>query len=329
MRKRTRTLSATLALGLAASLSVGSVALAGTEVRVPVDGAPDAYLAITSVVAAYPEEFYYEAEAPVTVTFHGDNLSWEDIEYLGEGYVEDGFVYLPDSGDTVRFAVKNYTYYEEAQVHDELTEEPMDEVFYVSGNYAVLTTPGYYSVVAAPLAVAPTRVIIQVRSSSAESGHTGQAASEPAAESPPESVVASPTTARVLVDGKEVAFEAYTIDGYNYFKLRDLAMALNESEKQFQVTWDGEFNAINLVSGHPYTAVGGELTVSTDPEARQAVPTASKVFVNGRQVDLTAYNIGGYNYFKLRDVAKAMDFGVTWHQATSTIGIDTTSGYSE
>lgn len=141
--------------------------------------------------------------------------------------------------------------------------------------------------------------------------------------------MAIPTTARVLVDGKEVAFEAYNIGGYNYFKLRDLAMAVNGSGKQFQVSWDSKLNAIHLVSGAAYTPVGGELAVSGEPAARQAMPTTSQVFVNGEPVSLTAYNIGGYNYFKLRDVARAIDFGVTWHQATSTIGIDTANGYME
>ena len=35
--------------------------------------------------------------------------------------------------------------------------------------------------------------------------------------------LALPTTSTVLVNGKETVFEAYCIDGYNYFKLRDLA----------------------------------------------------------------------------------------------------------
>ncbi len=37
--------------------------------------------------------------------------------------------------------------------------------------------------------------------------------------------------ASVLVNGKSVAFEAYNIDGSNFFKLRDIAMALSGSAK--------------------------------------------------------------------------------------------------
>jgi hypothetical protein len=51
------------------------------------------------------------------------------------------------------------------------------------------------------------------------------------------------------VNGQSVAFNAYNIDGNNYFKLRDLAYALNGTEKQFEVGWDGAANAISLTSG--------------------------------------------------------------------------------
>jgi len=40
-------------------------------------------------------------------------------------------------------------------------------------------------------------------------------------------ITVNPTTSKVLVNGKIVEFEAYNINGYNYFKLRDLAQAVN------------------------------------------------------------------------------------------------------
>lgn len=42
---------------------------------------------------------------------------------------------------------------------------------------------------------------------------------------------------------------------------------------------------------------------------------------------MAGYTINGYNYFKLRDIAALVDFGVEWDQTTSTIQIDTTHGY--
>lgn len=66
---------------------------------------------------------------------------------------------------------------------------------------------------------------------------------------------ATPTSSKVLVNGNEVAFDAYNINGNNYFKLRDVANVINGSEKQFEVTWDGSKNAINLISNKAYTVV--------------------------------------------------------------------------
>ncbi len=48
-----------------------------------------------------------------------------------------------------------------------------------------------------------------------------------------ESAAAKPTSSKVVVDGKEVAFEACNIGGNNCFKLRDIAEGAD-----FNVTWD-------------------------------------------------------------------------------------------
>jgi hypothetical protein len=139
---------------------------------------------------------------------------------------------------------------------------------------------------------------------------------------------AKPTSSKVAVDGKEVAFEAYNIDGSNYFKLRDLAMVVNGTDRQFQVGWDAEKNAIDLTTGESYTSDGKELTVSTNLTTKEAKATSSTIYLNGEEVKFTAYNIGGNNYFKLRDIAEAIDFAVTWDAELSLVGIDTSAGYT-
>lgn len=140
---------------------------------------------------------------------------------------------------------------------------------------------------------------------------------------------AVPTSASVLVNGQSVTFEAYNIADNNYFKLRDLAQALKGSDKQFEVGWDASINAISLTTGQEYTTVGGELASSGSIGVQSAVLSSSAVYINGIKVSLTAYNIAGYNYFKLRDVASAIKFGVGWDGVTNTITIDTTVGYTD
>lgn len=141
-------------------------------------------------------------------------------------------------------------------------------------------------------------------------------------------VEAKPTSSKVLVNGSPLEFDAYTINNNNYFKLRDLAQAVNNTDKNFEVTWDGKNNAINLISNKPYTPAGGEL-VKGDGKAKAATLSTAKIYKDGKEIALTAYTINGNNYFKLRDIAKAFDIGVAWDSKTNTVGIDTSISYVE
>jgi hypothetical protein len=138
---------------------------------------------------------------------------------------------------------------------------------------------------------------------------------------------ASPTKSKVLVDGKDVSFDAYNISDNNYFKLRDLAYALNGTKKQFAVGYDAATKAITLTSGAAYAPVGGEMTGKGDG-AKTPTPTASKIYLDGKEVSFTVYIIEGNNYFKLRDVGEAFNFGVDWDGANQAIVIDTGKGYT-
>lgn len=157
----------------------------------------------------------------------------------------------------------------------------------------------------------------------------GQTPAQPAAQPvvQPSYVQAWPTASSVFVNGAKVQFEAYTIDNRTYFKLRDLAMALNGSEKQFEVSWDGSRNAINLITAKAYTVSGGELTSSANTSNKNATLSTAKVYINGTEATLTAYVIDGRTYFKLRDLGAAINFGVAWDGSANAISIKTASGY--
>jgi predicted kinase len=135
-----------------------------------------------------------------------------------------------------------------------------------------------------------------------------------------------PTSSTVLVNGKIIAFDAYNINDNNYFKLRDLAYVLNGTNKQFAVIWNGNENTIT--SGQNYTSIGGEMVVAGNNSAvTNAVITNAKVLLNGKQIQVAAYNIDGYNYFRLRDIGEAFDFGIYWDGQLNTITVDTNQKY--
>lgn len=139
---------------------------------------------------------------------------------------------------------------------------------------------------------------------------------------------ASPNEPTVIIDGKTIDFGAFVINGNNYFKLRDLAMALNGTAKQFNIVWDASNNAIILVLGTPYTPVGGELAITEGRTSVIATLTTSKVYMNGVEAPLSGYRMGCNNYFKLRDIAALLDFSVIWDDATRAIRIDTSISYT-
>ncbi len=139
---------------------------------------------------------------------------------------------------------------------------------------------------------------------------------------------ATSTSSKVVVDGKAVSFDAYNINGNNYFKLRDIAYAVNGTAKQFGVAYDSSKNAISLTSNSVYVAVGREL-LSGDGKVKTATLSTSPIYKNGSLADLGAYNINDNNYFKLRDLAKAFNIGVSWNATANTVEITTANNYTE
>lgn len=145
---------------------------------------------------------------------------------------------------------------------------------------------------------------------------------------PDETIEAVPSNTKIIINGLEVVFDSYNINGNNYFKLRDLAYSLRGSNKQFGIMWDNESRSIKINTGNNYTSVGGEM--SKDNQAiERGIINKDSVYVDNEIVDFLAYNIKGNNYFKLRDVAQGINFAVLWDANTKTIRINTNSEYVE
>ena len=125
----------------------------------------------------------------------------------------------------------------------------------------------------------------------------------------------------LMVDGKIVNCEKYNINGSNYFKLRDLAYALNGTRSQFSVEFDRDLDAVRIRTGEPYTPTGGELSFAGEDKSATAVPSSQTVLLNDELAGgVSVYNIGGNNYFKLRDLSAYLGFGVDY-SAVSALAI--------
>jgi predicted phosphodiesterase len=122
----------------------------------------------------------------------------------------------------------------------------------------------------------------------------------------------------VTVDGVAKNLEVYNIDGSNYFKLRDLAFVLNGTGSQFSVGYDEAKKMITCTTGTAYTPDGTELKIGADKSAT-AAPSAQSLYIDGKASSITAFNIGGNNFFKLRDAGTALKFNVNYDDATRTM----------
>ena len=63
--------------------------------------------------------------------------------------------------------------------------------------------------------------------------------------------------------------------------------------------------------------------------ALTAQQSSQKIFVDGQQVQIEAYSIGGSNYVRLRDVGKAIGFNVSYDLVTNTVQVKTGEPYAD
>ena len=137
--------------------------------------------------------------------------------------------------------------------------------------------------------------------------------------------IAVPSSANLVINGAATPLTAYIINELHYFKLRDIALLLDDTDKQFEIVWSAENSTAHITSGVPYTANGSELRVFAEG-SRPYIPTSSNIVFNGEELAFEVYLIDNSNYFKLRDLGDFLGFEVGWNQETRTVTINTQTG---
>ena len=181
------------------------------------------------------------------------------------------------------------------------------------------------------------------------------------------------TTQAVTVNGEKVDFEGFNIEGFNYFKLEDVAAAVDKN-----VTFDGKTFTIEEAPAEETTApteateetpaeatakateetpaeetakateaTAAEETAKTTEapaeetakateatpaeetaKATEEAPAEEEAAVEEgteetTDVEYSSIEVEGVEYFKLRDLADIIGFGVDYDAATSTVVITT------
>jgi hypothetical protein len=101
-----------------------------------------------------------------------------------------------------------------------------------------------------------------------------------------------------------VPFEAYTIDENNQMKSRDEATVLEDFPVLFEVKWHD--TALQLTSGITYTRMADELIPSENTVPVHAIARSSLVYLEGQNLNLSAYQIRSSNCFRSRDLGTAL-----------------------
>lgn len=133
---------------------------------------------------------------------------------------------------------------------------------------------------------------------------------------------ASVTKSNVTVNGKTIRLSGFNIAGSNYYSLRDISKHLSGTTSEFDVTWNTQTNAIEIVKEQLYTPDDSiKQTSYSSNKSYTAILSNAKVIVNGAPQQLKAYNIDGSNYFQLRDLAEQIPFEVEFDESSNQINI--------
>ena len=137
--------------------------------------------------------------------------------------------------------------------------------------------------------------------------------------------VAVPARQFLVIDGEERhGMEIYNINDETYYRLRDMAMLLAGTKAEFGVAYDDAARCISVTRGAEYLPVGGELAAGTDRSAG-CVPSNQTLRIDGAETALTAYNLGGTNFFRLRDLGPVLGFEVDYDALRNAATVDTHS----
>ncbi len=105
-------------------------------------------------------------------------------------------------------------------------------------------------------------------------------------------LMAETSTQRFYMNGQQVQLEAYSINGNNYVKLRDIGQAVG-----FNVYWDGA--AVQIESDKPYTGLSPDIntdgTVALPADGSQYIPKAGDVILCSDGYRYTITDVSRYD----------------------------------
>lgn len=119
----------------------------------------------------------------------------------------------------------------------------------------------------------------------------------------------------LYINKQRTDLKGYNIEDHNYYRLRDLASLLKIHDLNFSLWGDDKRIIINLDETYKDSKDQGVLAKKDLSQALEKEMTL-KLIKNGQAEShqVKAYNIEGYNYFKLRDMGSYLNYDVDYDE---------------
>ena len=124
----------------------------------------------------------------------------------------------------------------------------------------------------------------------------------------------------ISIEDMVIEFPTVLYKEENYLKLRDFAYVIKDY-KEIEVDYKKDENGKNkiYIKDGKYTPKGDELKSEID--FKGAVIGTETLSIGNEDVQMSKVNVKGYNYFRLRDLAKALGLDVSWNKESRSVRI--------
>ncbi len=143
-----------------------------------------------------------------------------------------------------------------------------------------------------------------------------------------EQAKAIPVSQEVSLDGHTEKMQGYNIDGYTYFRLRDMAEQVTEhiidSNHHFGISYNDDTKKINLIRPMDYESLREGEPYMIGSEIEIGIPAEGQFTINDNDLGKYApkgYVIDGYTFYKMRDFALMMSLDIEWNEGERVIEI--------
>ena len=125
----------------------------------------------------------------------------------------------------------------------------------------------------------------------------------------------------ISIEDMVIEFPTVLYKEENYLKLRDFAYVIKDY-KEIEVEYKKDENGKNkiYIKDGKYTPKGDELKSEID--FKGAVIGTETLSIGNEDIQMSKVNVKGYNYFRLRDLAKALGLDVSWNKESRSVRIN-------